>query len=259
MSKTGPIRKTETVLFKLTNRGLFSELNNLLNAYFFSIKKGLRFYVDTSESTLYFPNGFEQFFSIIGDSNPPENDFLPIRGGQSSFHKMRGFCKKNLSYLQKSKLATELKLNATTQDEVRARIQSLSLPKRFCAAHIRWGDKLVREASQYCASDYLSKLPTDCKDLFLMTDDYRSLKGFSNSNLRLHTFAKSNQTGHSTKKRIARPFTRSEVIQLLAEVEIASRSDVFVGTMSSNVSRFITLKHSSFNDCVSLDRSWHAL
>ena len=102
-------------------------------------------------------------------------------------------------------------------------------------------------------------LPTDCKDLFLMTDDYRSLKGFSNSNLRLHTFAKSNQTGHSTKKRIARPFTRSEVIQLLAEVEIASRSDVFVGTMSSNVSRFITLKHSSFNDCVSLDRSWHAL
>lgn len=248
-----------TVLFQLTQRGLFSELNNLLNAYFFSIEKGLRFYVDASESTLYFPNGLEQFFSVIGDSNPPENDFLLVRRGKSSFNKVRRFCKKNLSYLQKSKLATELRLNAATQDEVNARIQSLSLPKRFCAVHIRWGDKLIREASQYYASDYLAKLPTDCKDLFLMTDDYRSLKEFSSSNLRLHTFVKSSQTGNSTDKRIARPFTRDEVIQLLAEVEIASQSDVFVGTMSSNVGRFIALKHSNFDNCISLDRDWHAL
>ena len=253
-----PAQQT-AVVYSFTNRGLFSELNNLLNAKFFADVKGFRFRIVDSRLSMYFPNGLGEFFEPIGDAILPNEKQLVIRGKSKVFKQIRRFCRKSLTFKQKFQLAKILKLNAKTLAKVNAKIEQMHLPESYCSAHVRWGDKLVREAAQFHAPEYLQKLPRNCKNLFVMTDDYESLREFEDFGISVYSFATEKQKGHSASERRGSGFSRDEVVQLLCEVVIATKSDTFVGTMSSNVSRFVALRRESLKRCVSLDKSWHPL
>jgi len=52
-------------------------------------------------------------------------------------------------------------------------------------------------------------------------------------------------------------FSHENLFNLLLECEIAKKSQYFVGTFTSNVSRFIKLIHEHPENCHSLDIPWH--
>ena len=195
----------------------------------------------------------------VGEAAPPADDYVLVRGINREFKNLRRFCRANLTFSKKSEIAKILRFTPETHNAVAGTIADLNMPERFCAVHVRWGDKLIHDADQFYASDYLKHLPATCRDLFVLTDDCRAIEGFRGKGLRLHTLVTNEQMGHSTLKRRKRRFSRSELIQLLAEVQVAGSADFFVGTMSSNLSRYVALLHSNLSNCMSLDRGWHPL
>ena len=49
-------------------------------------------------------------------------------------------------------------------------------------------------------------------------------------------------------------FTEEEMIDVFVDIEIARKSIIFVGTLTSNFSKYIKLSHKNPNMCFSLDK-----
>jgi hypothetical protein len=80
-----------------------------------------------------------------------------------------------------------------------------------------------------------------------MSDDFKSIqegKDYFLKNQNTHkifSLVKSDQDGHSTMldRRNQKKFSEQELVQFFTEIEIAKLSDIFVGTRTSNVYRYI--------------------
>ncbi|MEM9283824.1 MAG: hypothetical protein AAGA96_18535 [Verrucomicrobiota bacterium] len=161
--------------------------------------------------------------------------------------------------------------------EIESSLKRLRLPERFGAIHVRRGDKVGEnlawtsetghhEGLRVEVSEYLGAV-SEKLDLFLLTDDFqtveeaRKILASQGGHRRLFTLATGARTGHSTLERIAeeRFFSEEEVMTLLTECEVARRAEVFVGTMSSNLSRYVALLRGDLASCASLDADWEAV
>jgi len=168
-------------------------------------------------------------------------------------------------------------------DHIKADVE---LPNDYVAFHIRRGDKVGEakldpqasiEAKKYPAKDYLEKLLNEksldtttsaslrvngfeIRNIFVCSDSYEAveeLKNFieeENLDIKIFTTCKPSNKGWSTKEKTEKFENKFyEVIRLIADTDICLKSKYFVGTYSSNMSRFITLMHDNTENCFSMD------
>ena len=147
--------------------------------------------------------------------------------------------------------------------EIKSVVSELNLPKSFSCFHIRRGDKVGEklcewtqkighsESKRFEFCDYL-KHCKNIETIFIMTDDYRCIQEaheyIENNNLphKILHLTNESQDGHSETLNIQndRRYSKHELVQFFSEIEIAKRSQQFIGTKSSNIFRYIK------NQCV---------
>jgi len=256
--------------YELSERGFFSEINNMINAFNYAIKKGYDFQLETGRSPLYFSKGkYEHYLRKFWTDSLPCSSYSKIHhchGIDQMFQRIR---RDRMSFQQKRQLTLQIfQLQPAIAKRVETIIAQLGLASIYACFHIRRGDKVgetgrrYREARRFEAGRYLNR--TSIKCLYVCTDDYRSfrdLKGIVTPTHQCVTLCPPHDTGHSThnRNRDKQSFSEYEVVRLLSEIVLASRSKVFVGTYSSNLSRFVALIHQNPSACYSLDVGWHPL
>lgn len=251
--------------YKLTTRGLCSELNSLLGFYESVIDEDCQIFIDASASQ-YFKSvsildvfKFPSFF--VGS---PCNDSTIV-----SANKWR----KSAAIQYKTKLTTQqctefFSYTDAFKQKLNENITKLSLPKKFNCFHIRRGDKVGErlykwaekqgkkgESKKYNFEDYLEKSDQSIKTIFIMSDDYSSIIEGQQHGLKVKTLTTIEQTGHSTDMDIDnhRHYGEKELVQLFSEIEIAKQSQQFIGTKSSNIFRYIKNQCATDVEFISLD------
>jgi len=253
------------LVYKLTHRGLCSLLNSVIGLceeQLLGDKKTI--YMDSSGSpyfkTINFFDVFETNEVII---NSVAGDEIPI----SEKH-ARKFATKEYQP------STKPILNYTPKfhQEIKSVVSELNLPKPFSCFHIRRGDKVGEklytwtqktgrtESKRFEFCDYL-KHCEDIKTIFIMTDDFRCIQEareyINNNNLphKILHLTNESQDGHSETLNIQndRSYSKQELVQFFAEIEIAKKSQQFIGTDSSNVFRYIKNRCVKNVEFISLD------
>ncbi len=131
--------------------------------------------------------------------------------------------------------------------EILSKINSEIPTEPYICIHIRRGDKITSgEDKEYNINDYiktLSKLNSNVKTIFLMSDDYNAYLELKKNLPEYNILTKLNEDkiGHNQKKfnSLSQEKIKKETILLLTEIEIAKRSEVFIGTFASNLFRLI--------------------
>ncbi len=137
-------------------------------------------------------------------------------------------------------------MNHSTQQAVEKRMSELSLPAEgYATVHIRRGDK-IKENPICPIEDYLAKvrdLNPAVRHLFVMTDDFSVVEAIRETHQEwvVHTLCQPSSRGHLQRdfNRKNSETRRAETVQLLAEIEVATRALFYVGTCSSNIARLI--------------------
>jgi hypothetical protein len=269
-------------VFKLTRRGFYSEVNNLLNAVLFGLTKRRRLIVDESDFegqnwTDFFTANLPTAPSSLINTVPKEwfvdgnlhLGFRTIRNWVTRRHK-----KFPLLWFP------ELGLGGSVFQVKRSVARMLATPRfshdipselrrPFAAFHIRRGDKvegyvfndqLIREGDNVAALAYvdlLNRRAPKVRCIFVMTDDYRSVEDVKTAapGRVVLSFCLPSERGYYqgefTSLDVKRK--RASLDRLIAEAEIAAASSLFVGGFKSNVARFVTLWHHQPRRCFSID------
>ena len=237
--------------YKLTTRGLCSELNSLLGFYESVLDEDCQIFIDASASQYFKSVSILDVFKFPSAFiNSPHSDSTIISGNRWRKSAVRQY---------KTKLTTQqcaglFSYTDTFKQKLNKNITKLSLPKKFNCFHIRRGDKVGErlykwaekqgkkgESKKYNFEDYLEKSDQSIKTIFIMSDDYSSIIEAQQHGLKVKTLTTIEQTGHSTDMDIDnhRHYGEKELVQFFSEIEIAKLPDIFVGTRSSNVYRYI--------------------
>lgn len=167
------------------------------------------------------------------------------------------------------KVATYFHDNWRLSDNVKKRVkeiqESLSLNCKYLALHIRRGDKLISESEEMPISSYFEKVNLELYDkIFVATDDFsviseiRSYLLSVSHDMEIVTNTLESKAGHlqSDFNNIENKLLKNEIIDLLAETELLRLSDVFVGSFSSNIGRYVHLLRFGKNS-YSVDIPYH--
>jgi len=246
--------------YKLTTRGLCSELNSLLGFYESVIDEDCQIFIDASASQYFKSVSILDVFKFPSAFiNSPHSDSTIISGNR---------WRKSAVIQHKTKLTTQqcaefFSYTDTFKQKLNKNITKLSLPTKFNCFHIRRGDKVGEklyewtqktgrtESKRFEFCDYL-KHCKNIETIFIMTDDYRCIqeaREYINNNNLPHNIlylTQEPQGGHSETLNIQndRRYSKQELVQFFSEIEIAKQSQQFIGTKSSNIFRYIT------NQCV---------
>ncbi|KAF2513561.1 O-fucosyltransferase family protein [Flavobacterium foetidum] len=295
------ISKTE-LIYPLTNRGFFSEINNLVLAALFCLDNKIKLRLCTrnwvgGKWNDYFIPLLEEYNGLM----PVPNDVFSKKR-EDVFLKMYHKNLKGRKILQddiwkemRSSSFTEkyfnfpelgidgsifaakrqlcnilLSYNKETYEEVFLMKQADSdFVKDSFGIHIRRGDKVsgkTKEAELFDVELYLNKVQeinSEIKKITICTDDYNVVENFQEKSpgfiyLSFCDSAKNGyfQAQYNKTKDIKRK--RAEVIDVLKDANLLINSKIFIGTNSSNISRFVTLMRNN-KDCYSLDTEWSPL
>lgn len=277
-------------VFRLTQRGFYSEINNLLNAVMFGLAHERRLVVDenqfgglewrnlfatslpvgttevTAEVTAdwmisgVFSPGFSAIQKWANDrfTSPGALSFPQLGMSGSFFH-------------VKCELARML-----TRPPSLPVVLPAGLAEQFAAVHIRRGDKtegfvssknqFIIEGDEVAPDVYIEKLANEApeiRSIFVMTDDFKMIEDFRNAgrDYNICTFCEREENGYrQTEFWSLQPAEKTHrVRRLIAEVEIAAASSIFLGGYKSNVARYVPLLHKHPERCFSVDRqtTWH--
>jgi hypothetical protein len=269
-------------VFKLTQRGFYSEVNNLLNAVLFGLAKRRRLIVDES--------GFEgQNWTDLFTAD------LPIAPSSLKSTILKEWCVDGVTHpgfhlIRKWVIRRNSRFPLLWLPDIglagsvfrikRSLARMLTTPRLshdipselrrpFAAFHIRRGDKvdgyiingrLIREGDNIASSAYVDLLncrAPEVRSIFVMTDDYRCVEEVKTAapGRIVHSLCLPSERGYRQDE-----FSASDVEQkrdslkrLIAETEIAAASSLFIGGFKSNVARFVTLWHHQPRRCVSID------
>lgn len=261
----GTTTKMPHLIYELKRQGLCSLLNSMLGLCEEQLLGDKKTIYINSSSSPYFKNVcfFDVFETNEIITNSVTGDELIING-------------KHARKLSRKQYQTSIQsiLNYTPEfdKEIQSVVSQLNPPQSFSCFHIRRGDKVGEklytftqktgrtESKRFEFCDYL-KHCEDIKTIFIMTDDFRCIqeahKYISDNNLRHKILYLTNesQDGHSETLNIQndRSYSKQELVQFFAEIEIAKLSDVFVGTRTSNVYKYIMNTCTTNTKFVSLD------
>ena len=274
-------------IYYLGDRGLIAEIEPLVRCIIFCIKNSLQLIVN-SEFFSYSTKGWESFFeNFWGGDNKIENlnkdnikyrifsgfnrdkrslnfknDFWTIMSyktnnitvGKFSFNQYQAF--HQTFYKMIFKLKNDIYCEVLKLSEIKKQYKS------YNCLHIRRGDKVkgvYAEDIYYPTSLYLKFIVNNKNPIFIMSDDYNSVKetknltsnntfticpnyssGFNIGQIR-EKKSYFNHNKDTENKLNFDNFTKKETILLLAELYIAFHSEIFIGTKKSNVSSTINL------------------
>jgi hypothetical protein len=274
------------MVYHLTDRGFYSEINSLISGYIYAQRKGYEFQVESKDSPLYFSEGFYHYFEATPPLPPSRQDpaveRIEAKGmGCKIFNQIRS---EAYTFQEKQKAFSKiLTLTEPTHHKIQRKIKSLNLPRHYTALHVRRGDKIgekkawtsksgQHESERYEIADYFAPLKTnknitlsEIENVFIMTDDYKVIQEFSafllklKSAIQIYTMCNPESDGHSTIDRLVEKnyFAEDEVIELLSEIEIVRKSEYFLGSFKSNLARYVKLIHDCPDNCLSVDGIWH--
>lgn len=253
------------LVYKLRHRGLCSLLNSALGLceeQLLGDKKTI--YIDSSSSP-YFKNF--GFFDVFESNQIIINS---ITGDEISISEKHA--RKFATKRYRTSIKPTLNYASDFHKEIKSIVSELNLPKSFSCFHIRRGDKVGEklytwtqktgrtESKRFEFCDYL-KHCEDIKTIFIMTDDFRCIQEareyINNNNLphKILHLTSEFQDGHSETLNIQndRSYSKQELVQFFSEIEIAKFADIFVGTYTSNVYRYIMNTCTTNTKFVSLD------
>lgn len=279
------------IVYSLTTRGFYSEINNLLNAILFGLVTKRRLYVDETrfaDGHLAWSDLYSSCLPLVsGDIHAEIDDqwmiesvksagFRTISDSITKWHRQRRFFFSRSYGFYESVFAAKRQLARQFCQPVEHLKCSRSWPLYYAAMHVRRGDKiegyptsqgkLIIEGDDVRLDEYLSiirrKTP-HLQSLFVMTDDYRVIEELRciDSRLDIYSFCQEEEHGYKQGEfnSLGAQSKSSAVRRLISEVEIASHSSIFVGCYKSNVSRYIALIHDNPRRCYSIDgqKQWH--
>lgn len=137
------------------------------------------------------------------------------------------------------------KYNDETSLELRKRISKIDLPDHYISLHIRRGDKFG-EISPVDLNKYIEtakSIYSTCKDFYVSTDDYSVFEELKKTytQFNFYSLTKSEQRGyfqHEYESKSAE-WRKNELLDFFASIEIMAKSDLYVGTLSSNVGMYM--------------------
>jgi hypothetical protein len=283
-------RRSHPFLFSLTSRGFYSEINALLNAILFGLATRRRLCVDES----VFSGGHLRWSDLYRSDLPwasgdPEEvadprwrstgvestGFWTVHRLVGRWHRYRRFFLSRSFGFQSNVFQAKRHLARQFCQALMPHAEPASLASPYAAIHVRRGDKvkgyllgktLRIEGEDVPLTDYLAILrhrAPQLKNLFVMTDDHQVLDdlraldpGLTVSSLCQPLEQGYEQTDFDAMEGLAKTIA---VRRLVTEVDIACRSQLFIGCYKSNVSRYIALAHDHPRHCHSADalRRWH--
>jgi len=138
--------------------------------------------------------------------------------------------------------------------------------KPFAGIHIRRGDKVLggtKEANAIRIAEYIElieKNDRNIENLFVATDDYSCIEDISNTfkQFNIFTFCEPNKKGYKNITFIKSNSNekKKEIFSLFLDLYHLCESDIFVGTYSSNIGRFVAL-YRNLKQSFSVDRNWN--
>jgi len=250
-------------IYKLTTRGLCSELNALLGFYESIINEECKVFIDGSASQ-YFKD--VSIYDVFDFPCNFVNEQLEEATIVSSNKWRKAACRNYKCSLSSQICLDFFTLNRSFQDAIDSKVVSLELPNNYNCLFIRRGDKVGEslyrwtektgktESRRFEVKDYLQKINNKSLPVFIMTDDYASILEARKHNVNITTLTTVDQTGHSTDLDTdnGRCYGIGELFQFFSEIEIAKHSQQFIGTASSNIYRYIEAQCSN-NSFISLD------
>lgn len=123
-------------------------------------------------------------------------------------------------------------------------IQKLNLPDKYISLHIRVGDKnterVLIEPQNYIEK---AKSHSNCHSIFVATDDYRVFEELRDNNpdYKFFTSTSPEDMGNNTELFFAssQDNIRRNLIEMFASIEVFLKSELFIGTYSSNPGLFV--------------------
>ena len=134
--------------------------------------------------------------------------------------------------------------------------KSLFSLSNYAVFHIRRGDKITSGEDVLSSYEsYIKKLQrTKINSIFIMTDDYSVFEEMVKKYpmYKFQTLTKKTQRGHfqSSFNKMSINEIESNTINLLTEIEIARESELFVGSLNSNIYRLI--EYIKIDKCVDI-------
>ncbi len=125
-------------------------------------------------------------------------------------------------------------------------INKINLPEKYISLHVRAGDKIT-ECQLINPQSYLDKAIelSNCNQIFVSTDDYRIFEELqkNNPNYTFYTTTSPNEKGNDTELFFSssKENIKNNLIEMFSAVEIFQKSEIFIGTYSSNPGLFISL------------------
>jgi hypothetical protein len=153
------------------------------------------------------------------------------------------------------------KYNSAIDQKINNLIQSLNLPNEYIGIHIRRGDKKI-EFNSFGIDEYLKKaeLITNVRNAFILTDDYNVINELQSRfrNWQIYTLCEKYEKGYLHTEFLTKEieFKHKQLIKLFASMDVLYKSNLFVGTFSSNPGMYLGMRRPK-NSSVGIDfPSW---
>lgn len=156
-------------------------------------------------------------------------------------------------------------LNSETYKQIEKGISQIEVFRPYVSVHMRRGDKEPEtpavDVDKYV--EIICRERPDIKNIFVATDDFRVIEEFIEicpDFWNVRSFCSETELGFDQRvfNMRAAEKRRKDTYRLLIDLFYLSRGEIFVGTFSSNIARFVVLRRGGVG-CYSLDIDWHGV
>ena len=266
-----------------TGNGFYSELNSLLFSTLFCLQNKLRLELYSKDAAFTFGNGWNEYFKPFCPEF--KNNYIGKRISRDYINNHRDkhicylykiftrndilndiywYCRSGWvenSHFQIPELGIDgdirqamkviipivYRFNDEYTSIIDKYIRNLNLPNEYISLHVRAGDKIT-ERNLITPQAYLekAKMYSDCRNIFVATDDYRIFEMLRDNNphYSFYTLTSPEEKGYdqdifvqSSKESI-----QHNLIEMFASIKIFLQSILFVGTYSSNPGMFVGMQ-----------------
>jgi len=274
-------------------RGFFSWLNGILMTILICKDKGWKLYINSDFFWYKHTNGLEDYLNIFANDiivnkierddivlnpNPDDETHRNLRLGLFYHYDLNTIAipewniKLEDSIFNKIRNIAQIlwKPNEEAMQYVKNYFETSGLPESYSVLNCRRGDKITTGESQFIELERILQVifqnKPDEKYIYLITDDYRSylelqqLVSIKYTSITIGTNCLPNEYGffinelRASSKEVLKEHT---LRQIILSIEIAKKSNVYVGTYTSNYCRFIPLVHHNPTMCFSVDDAWY--
>lgn len=134
--------------------------------------------------------------------------------------------------------------NEKTKMEINSLMSEVDIPENFIGFHIRGGDKII-EADNIHYSKYIemAESKSETRNAFVLTDDYTIIEQLRENykTWNFYTLTREEERGYYHADFVSKSVEErnNDLIKLFASIEFLRKSEIFIGTFSSNPGMFL--------------------